>query len=124
MPVDLVIKDARLLLKSGLIRGGLAINGGKICAVATDQHLPSSETVIDAEGKVLMPGLIDGHAHLHDPMMLDHEDFTTGSRAAAAGGVTTVIDMPLTSQVDSVKTVEEKISQGESMSIIDFSFYA
>ncbi len=124
MPVDLVVKNARLLLKSGLTRGGLGVNGGKICAIATDEHLPDSDTVIDAEGKVLMPGLIDGHAHLHDPKMLDHEDFTTGSRAAAAGGVTTVIDMPLTSQVDLVKTVEEKISQGESMSIIDFSFYA
>ncbi|MCK4483616.1 MAG: amidohydrolase family protein, partial [Candidatus Thorarchaeota archaeon] len=124
MPVDLVVKNARLLLTSGLIRGGLGVNGGKICAVATDEHLPDANTVIDAEGKVLMPGLIDGHAHLHDPKMLDHEDFTTGSRAAAAGGVTTVIDMPLTSQVDLVKTAEEKISQGESMSIIDFSFYA
>ena len=124
MPVDLVVKNARLLLKSGLVRGGLGVNGGKICAIATDEHLPDADTVIDAERKVLMPGLIDGHAHLHDPKMLDHEDFTTGSRAAAAGGVTTVIDMPLTSQVDLVKTVEEKIIQGESMSIIDFSFYA
>jgi allantoinase len=124
MMVDLVVKNAKLLLESGLTRGGLGIDAGRICSIATDEHLPDASTVIDAEGKIIIPGLIDGHAHLHDPTMLSHEDFTTGSRAAAAGGVTTVIDMPLTNRVDSPKAVEEKISQGESMSVVDFSFYA
>jgi allantoinase len=122
--VDLVVKNAKLLLESGLTRGGLAIDAGRICSIATDEHLPDASTVIDALGKIVIPGLIDGHVHLHDPAMLSHEDFTTGSRAAAAGGVTTVIDMPLTNQVDSPKAVEEKIAQGESMSVVDFSFYA
>jgi allantoinase len=122
--VDLVVKNAKLLLESGLIRGGLGVEAGRICVIATDEHLPDASTVIDASGKIVIPGLIDGHAHLHDPTMLNHEDFTTGSRAAAAGGVTTVVDMPLTNQVDSPKAVEEKIAQGESMSVVDFSFYA
>ncbi len=122
--VDLVVKNAKLLLESGLTRGGLGIDAGRICSIATDEHLPDASTVIDAAGKIVMPGLIDGHAHIHDPTMLDHEDFTTGSRAAAAGGVTTVVDMPLTNQVDLPEAVNEKISQGESMSVVDFSFYA
>jgi len=122
--VDLVVKNARLLLECGLTRGGIGVEGGRICLIATDEHLPDASVIIDADGKIVMPGLIDGHAHLHDPTMLDHEDFTTGSRAAAAGGVTTVVDMPLTNQVDSPHAVEEKITQGESMSLVDFSFYA
>jgi len=122
--VDLVIRNARLLLESGLVRGGIAVSGDHICLIATDEHLPSASTVIDAHQKILMPGLIDGHAHLHDPAKLDHEDFTTGSRAAAAGGVTTVVDMPLTSPVLSPRNVEEKAKQGESMSIVDFALYA
>ncbi|MFQ5831090.1 MAG: dihydroorotase family protein [Candidatus Thorarchaeota archaeon] len=122
--VDLVVKNARLLLESGLVRGGVGVENGRFCVIATDEHLPEAESQIDAEGRILMPGLIDGHAHIHDPTMLDHEDFTTGSRAAAAGGVTTVVDMPLSSQVDTPKAVEEKIRDGEDMSVIDFSFYA
>ncbi len=122
--VDLVVKNAKLLLQSGLTRGGLGVDAGQICIIATDEHLPDASTVIDAAGKIVMPGLIDGHAHLHDPTMLSHEDFTTGSRAAAAGGVTTVVDMPLTNQIDSPQAVEEKMAQGESMSIVDFTFYA
>jgi allantoinase len=121
---DLVVKNARLLLESGLTRGGIGVKEGQIVVIASDEHLPDATTVIDAEGKILMPGLIDAHAHIHDPTMLDHEDFTTGSQAAAAGGVTTIVDMPLTNQIDSIQAIEEKITQGESMSVIDFSFYA
>ncbi|MFW9841312.1 MAG: allantoinase AllB [Candidatus Thorarchaeota archaeon] len=121
--VDLVVRNARLLLESGETRGGIGVSDGKIVVIATDEHLPDASKVIDAEGKILMPGLIDAHAHIHDPSMLEHEDFTTGSQAAAAGGITTIIDMPLTNQVDSIEVVDEKIAQGESMSVIDFSFY-
>jgi len=121
---DLVIKNSRLLLESGLTRGGLAVKNGKISAIATDEHLPEGKEVIDAEGNIVMPGLIDAHAHIHDPEMLSHEDFTTGSRAAAAGGVTTVIDMPLVSQVVTPDALQKKVEAGESMSIIDFSFTA
>ncbi|NHJ13756.1 MAG: hypothetical protein EAX95_08765 [Candidatus Thorarchaeota archaeon] len=122
--LDLVVKNARLLLESGLTRGGIGVKDGKICLIARDEHLPEANTIIDASTNMLMPGLIDGHAHIHDPSMLDHEDFTTGTRAAAAGGITTVVDMPLTSQVDTPKLVDEKIDQGESMAVVDFSFYA
>ena len=123
-PVDLVVKNARLLLESGLVRGGLGVIDGIIVVIAGDEHLPEARTIIDAEGKILMPGLIDAHAHIHDPTMLEHETFTTGSKAAVAGGVTTFVDMPLTNQVDTVKVVEEKISKGEEMSVSDFTFYA
>lgn len=122
--VDLVVRNAQLLMESGLVRGGLGVKGGTICIIATDEHLPEGDVTIDARERILMPGLIDGHAHIHDPAMLSHESFQSGSRAAAGGGVTTVIDMPLTSQVDSIKSVEEKIQQGKAHSVVDFSFYA
>jgi allantoinase len=119
-----VIKNAKLLMESGLLRGGVAVSNGRICCVATDEHLPPAETVIDAHNRILMPGLIDGHAHIDDPAKIDHEDFTTGSRAAAAGGVTTFVDMPLTSAVLTQKHIEDKAKRGTAMSIVDFSMYA
>ncbi|MHA1862726.1 MAG: dihydroorotase [Candidatus Thorarchaeota archaeon] len=121
--IDLVVRNARLLLESGLVWGGVGISDGKFSIIATDEHLPDAEILIDAQNKILMPGLIDAHAHIDDPQMQSHESFSSGSRAAAGGGVTTVIDMPLTNQVDSVKLVEEKIETGESKSVVDFAFY-
>jgi allantoinase len=122
--VDTVIKNARVLLESGVFRGGVAVEDGMICALATDTHLPQGNQTIDADGKLLLPGLIDGHAHIHDPNMVAHEDFTTGSMAAAAGGITTIVDMPLTNQVDTPKSVEDKIAAGNKMSLVDYTFYA
>ncbi len=121
--VDLVIKNAKLLLESGIVRGGVAVEGERIVAIATDEHLPSADRVIDAETNVLMPGLIDGHAHLHDSSMLEHEDFSSGSMLAASGGVTTVIEMPLSLQVDTVELVRKKVREGEKRSVIDFGLY-
>ncbi|MFX1369730.1 MAG: allantoinase, partial [Promethearchaeota archaeon] len=69
--MDLVIKNARILLESGLVRGGIGVSSGKIALIASDAHLPDAGTTIDAENKVIMPGVIDCHAHIHDPTMLE-----------------------------------------------------
>lgn len=120
---DLVIKNARVLLETGMVHGGVAITNERISAIATDAHLPDANEVIDAKNMILMPGLIDGHAHLHDEAMIDHEDFTTGTMLAASGGVTTVIEMPLSTQVDTPALVDEKIKTGERLAVVDFSLY-
>ncbi|MGY5860672.1 MAG: dihydroorotase family protein [Candidatus Thorarchaeota archaeon] len=122
--VDLVVRNTRLLLESGLVRGGIGVTNGLFSIIASDGHLPDAEIVIDAENKILMPGLIDAHAHIDDPTMQSHESFSSGSRAAAGGGITTFIDMPLTNQVDTVKMVDERIKDGESKSVVDFAFNA
>ncbi len=122
--VDLVIRNARLLLESGLIRGGIGVINDSISVIASDEHLPDGDTVIDAENMILMPGLIDAHAHIDDPMMQSHESFSSGSRAAAAGGVTTFIDMPLTNQIDTIEIIDKKIKDGESKSMVDFAINA
>ena len=122
--VDLIVRNARLLLDSGLVRGGIGVTNGLISIIASDDHLPDAEIVIDADNKILMPGLIDAHAHIDDPTMQSHESFSSGSRAAAGGGITTFIDMPLTNQVDTVKMVDERIKDGESKSVVDFAFNA
>jgi allantoinase len=122
--VDLIVRNARLLLESGLVRGGIGVTNGQFSIIASDGHLPDAEIVIDADNKILMPGLIDAHAHIDDPTMQSHESFSSGSRAAAGGGITTFIDMPLTNQVDTVKMVDERIVAGESNSVVDFAFNA
>lgn len=118
-----VIENARILLGSHLIGSNILIEDGKIKST-TKKKLTQFDSRIDAHGRIVLPGLVDGHAHLHDPAFTNREDFTSGSQAAAAGGVTTVIEMVLTTPVDSAERIKEKVEVGRKMSLIDFSFHA
>ncbi|HET9124408.1 MAG TPA: allantoinase AllB [Solirubrobacteraceae bacterium] len=78
----------------------VAVRSGRIAAILPLADAPSvaaRETITLADSEVLLPGLVDTHVHINEPGRTDWEGFDTGTRAAAAGGVTTVIDMPLNS---------------------------
>lgn len=94
MPVDLLVVNGTLVTSTETYRGGVAIDDGKIVAVGQESGLPGGLKVLDAGGNYILPGLIDPHVHFRDPGLTYKEDYTTGSLAAVAGGVTTVLDMP------------------------------
>jgi len=120
--VDLTIVGGRIVTSTRTVEAGVAINDGKIVAIGKEATLPKSQRVIDAKGKLLLPGLIDPHVHFRDPGFPQKGDFTTESKAAAAGGVTTIMDMPNTKPVvDCVEVFEEKRKIAESKSIVDFA---
>lgn len=96
MRVELAIRGGAVVTPTGLVEGGVAIDGGTLVAVGKDRYLPSAEVTIDAHGGLILPGVIDPHVHFRDPGHTYKEDFGTGSAAAAFGGVTTVFDMPNT----------------------------
>jgi dihydroorotase len=91
--VSLLLKNGTLVGHSGRARANLLVSGGRIASITATE--PEAEEVLDAEGLVLLPGVIDPHVHFRQPGM-GAEDWSSGSRAAAAGGVTTVLDMPNT----------------------------
>jgi len=91
------IRGKRVVTPEGVRAATVRLNGGRIETVAEYNDLPSSKQVYDAGESVVMPGLIDTHVHINEPGRADWEGFDTATRAAAAGGVTTVIDMPLNS---------------------------
>jgi D-hydantoinase len=119
----IAIEKGRLLLGEHLTRSNILVENGEIKSISRTK-LSQVDKRIDASGKIVLPGLVDGHAHLHDPAFENRENFTSGSRAAAAGGVTTVIDMVLSTPVDTLERVKAKIAAGESRSLIDFSLHA
>ena len=92
MSVDLVLKGGKIVASTGIFEAGLAVDRGKIVALAKESHLPRADRVLDVRGLFVMPGVIDSHVHICDPGFI-RESFETGTRAAAVGGVTTVIDM-------------------------------
>jgi allantoinase len=119
----MAIETTRIIRNGGLVRANVLIEDGKIASVSRRTFSKVSSR-IDAKGKLLIPGLVDGHAHLYDPAFTNREDFTSGTAAAAAGGVTTVIEMVLSTPVDTVDRVNAKIEEGRRSSLVDFSLHA
>src|SRR6202521_4470652 len=90
-----VIRSERVVTPEGVKAATVHIRNGTITAVRGHDDLPSGANVFDARESVVMPGLVDTHVHINEPGRTDWEGFETATRAAAAGGVTTLIDMPL-----------------------------
>jgi len=89
-----VLRSGRVVLPDGERPAAVVIRGGRIAAVEPYSSTPDGEDLGDL---ALLPGLVDTHVHVNEPGRTEWEGFATATRAAAAGGVTTVIDMPLNS---------------------------
>ena len=121
MKVDLIIKNAKLVSPRNIVEGGVAVDGGVIVAIAKDPNLPQADEVIDARGRYVLPGVLDGHAHT----CLLPETPSSGTRAAIKGGVTTLLEMPGTQMgCFNPQEYESKRNLFEKKSHIDFSIHA
>jgi allantoinase len=120
--MELLIKDGKIFTPSGLVDGCIGVEDGKIAFIGKGAHLPKAERTIDAASNLVLPGMIDLHVHFRDPGFPEREDFTTGTSAAAAGGVTTVMDMPNTDPPTvSGKAFLEKKMTAEAKAVVDFA---
>lgn len=88
-------------------------------------QLPPNTTLIDHSPHLLLPGLVDAHVHLNEPGRTEWEGFETGTRAAAFGGVTTVIDMPLNAipPTTTAANFDEKLAAADGKCWVDVGFY-
>src|SRR5580698_4289795 len=91
----LAFRSTRVVTPEGLRPATVVVKAGKIVAVADWGNIPASAELRDYGDYVLMPGLVDTHVHINEPGRTDWEGFKTATQAAAAGGVTTLVDMPL-----------------------------
>jgi len=125
LPVDTVLNDAKIFIRGSIVEAGIAIDKGKIVKIAKDTNLPSASKKINLKGHILLPGLIDCHVHLRDQQLAYKEDFLTGTAAAAAGGVTLVVDMPNNKPVtmDSF-SLKERMKLAEKQVLINVAFNA
>lgn len=124
MAVDLVITGGTVVLPDGVRRAGLAVDGGRIVAVAPDDELPEARERIDATGLHVLPGVIDTHTHARDPSVDAREDFGSATAAAAAGGITTILEMPIsTPSVHSAATFERRVEIVGPKAHVDFGLY-
>ena len=125
MTVDLVLRDAKIYLPSGIVEAGLAIEDGRIFKVAKESNLPSASEKMDLNGMLVLPGVIDVHVHLRDQELSYKEDFYTGTCAAANGGVTLVIDMPNNKPVTMTSAaLKERMDLASRRIVVNVAFYS
>jgi len=121
-----LVAGGTLVSDYGVFAGDLVLEDGRIRAIAEAGAFPASlvDEVIDASGLHVFPGAIDPHAHFEDPGHTEREDFTTGTMAAAAGGVTTVFEHPLTyPPVTTAHLYREKRELARAKAIVDFGLW-
>ena len=95
---DLVIRGRRVVTENAIGPASAHISQGRIVGIAGFEEIPSGGEIVEAgEDSIVMPGLVDTHVHVNEPGRTDWEGFETATKAAAAGGVTTIVDMPLNS---------------------------
>ncbi|MGH7286233.1 MAG: amidohydrolase family protein, partial [Polyangiaceae bacterium] len=95
--IDKVLRGRQVVLPSGTAPAAIHVKNGRIAKVAEYTYIPEGVALEDFGDLVLMPGIVDTHVHINEPGRTEWEGFETATRAAAAGGVTTLMDMPLNS---------------------------
>ncbi len=118
---DILIKNTRIYHNNSLQPAEIIIERGKVTKIGKDLRVSSSDMIIDANGALTLPAGIDVHVHFREPGMAAKENWYTGSCAAAAGGITTVIDQPNTiPPTTDRRSFEQKLKLAKKKSIIDF----
>lgn len=124
-PPDLIVRGKRVITPEGERPAAIHVRGGVISELAAIDDIPSGSAVHDAGTSVVMPGLVDTHVHINDPGRTDWEGFSTATRAAAAGGITTLIEMPLNSipATTTAAAYREKVAAAAGKLWVDAGFW-
>ena len=122
----MILVSRRVALPDGVRAASVHVAGGVITDVRGVAEVPPGAAVLDVGDLVLMPGLVDTHVHINDPGRVTWEGFDTATRAAAAGGVTTLVDMPLNSipPTTTLLGLEAKAKAAEGRLMVDVGFCA
>jgi allantoinase len=122
---DLVVRSRRAITAAGESPAAVVVTAGRIVALRPyDAEVDAGEDV-DLGGTALLPGLVDTHVHVNEPGRTEWEGFATATRAAAAGGVPTIVDMPLNSLPPTVspEALRTKQEAAEGQIFVDVGFW-
>ncbi|HLZ62694.1 MAG TPA: dihydroorotase family protein [Ktedonosporobacter sp.] len=120
----MLIRNGIAVLADGPVRQDIRTRGEKVVELAGMLAPEEGEIVVEAAGRLVLPGFIDSHVHFREPGGTHKEDFLSGTRAALAGGVTTILDMPNTQPpTDSRERLAEKAALVAPKAVVDYGFY-
>lgn len=121
---DYLITNARLVNEGAVTEGDLLVRSGRIDRIDSAITAPPGVEVVDAGGLALMPGMIDDQVHFREPGLTHKADMASESRAAVAGGITSIMDMPNTNpQTVTIEALEDKFRLAEGRCHANFAFY-
>lgn len=122
---DLLVKNGKIVTADCVFSGNIAVKEGNIAAVLLAGEEPEAKKVIDAKENYVFPGAIDTHAHLNDPGYEWREDYEHGTAAAAVGGYTTIIDMPLQNEpaMTNATIFDKKFQKVSPNAYVDYCFW-
>lgn len=126
MKFDSIIKNGRVILQDGEANVEIGVKDGVIAAIG--QELGDADTIIDAQGHIVSPGMVDAHVHITEPgggYRDEWEGYETGTRASAKGGVTTIVEMPLNQVPATVdhESIQAKFEAGKGKLSVDVASY-
>lgn len=125
MIVDSVFTNAKAYLGGQIVDCSIAIEEGKIFKIGKETQMPNADEKTDLRNLLVLPGLIDEHVHLRDEGRAYKEDFTSGTTAAAAGGFTTILDMPNNDPVTmSAQTLRSRMRIAQNKILVNVGFYS
>ncbi len=120
------VRNGKVFLDGELAQADILIQDGKVAGILSPGSgvCLAEDEVLDAGGKWVLPGTVDPHVHIRAPGYEEREDFLTGTMAAAAGGVTTMIEQPLADPPQySLEILDRRIAAAEESAVVDFAFY-
>ena len=123
---NLIIRGKQVVLPGSIAPVSIHVSDGVITSIAPYDDVPGDWRMIDVnEDSIVMPGLVDSHVHINEPGRTEWEGFATATHAAAAGGVTTLIDMPLNSipPTTTVSGLKEKLAAANGQCFVDVGFW-
>ena len=121
---DLIIKNGMIVTSTSISQADIGVKNGIITSLSTNLTSSNTEKIIDANRKFVLPGMIDAHTHLREPGTEHRETFETGTKAAAAGGLTTVFEMPIAKPpVSTEENFKYRHTTVDGKAVIDFGLY-
>ncbi|HJU87287.1 MAG TPA: allantoinase AllB [Gemmatimonadota bacterium] len=123
--MDLAVRSSRVVLPEGVRPAAVVVSAGRIERITSPDAAIEARVEIDAGDSVVMAGLVDTHVHVNDPGRTEWEGFETAGRAAAAGGTTTIVDMPLNSSpvTTTVAALEAKVAAARGACRVDYGVW-
>jgi len=123
---SLALCSDRIVTPDGVMAGAVLVDDEVITDIVDRGRIPASFLRVEYAGKVIMPGLVDTHVHINEPGRTEWEGFETATRSAAAGGITTLVDMPLNSSpvTTTIEAFRKKLDASRGKLYVDCGFHA